>query len=141
MLRVIDTTVFEDKQALVVEDDAHNLLALGSLLRDFKIQFKRNTTGANVLQQARKHRPDFILLDMDLPSGDPFAIRERLRDDRDLRDVPIIAIGDSRVIKDLLPRIHASGFAGYLAKPIPQQCLEDVLRTVFVADWPNQRPS
>ena len=120
MLRVIDTTVFEDKQALVVEDDAHNLLALGSLLRDFKIQFKRNT---------------------DLPSGDPFAIRERLRDDRDLRDVPIIAIGDSRVIKDLLPRIHASGFAGYLAKPIPQQCLEDVLRTVFVGDWPNQRPS
>ena len=141
MLRVIDTTVFEDKQALVVEDDAHNLLALGSLLRDFKIQFKRNTTGANVLAQARKLRPDFILLDMDLPDGDPFMIRERLRDDGELRDVPIIAIGDSRVINDLLPRIHASGFAGYLAKPIPQQCLEDVLRTVFVADWPNQRPS
>ena len=131
MLRVIRKAMFEDKQALIVEDDAHTLLALGSLLRDFNIQFKRNTTGANVVQQARKLRPDVILLDMDLPDGDSFAICERLRADGDLQDTPVIAIGDSSLINDLLPRIHASGFSGYLAKPIPQRGLEEVLKTVF----------
>ncbi|HLV36261.1 MAG TPA: response regulator, partial [Spirillospora sp.] len=83
MLTVLGKTVFEDKQALIVEDDAHHLLALSSLLSDFNITYKRNTTGANVLSQARRLQPDFILLDLDLPDDDPFAIYEKLRADQE----------------------------------------------------------
>jgi CheY-like chemotaxis protein len=127
----MDRAVYKPRQALIVEDDAHNLLALGSLLKGLNIPFKRNTTGADVLQQARRVRPDFILLDMDLPYGDPFAIYAKLRQDSDLKNVPVIAIGDSRVLDELQPRILKSGFADYLTKPIEPRALEDSLKMIF----------
>ncbi len=131
MLQIMERAVFKPKQALIVEDDAHNLLALGSLLRGLNIRYKRNTTGADVLPQARRMRPDFILLDMDLPYGDPFAIYAKLRQDSDLKNVPVIAIGDSRLLNELHPRILKSGFAAHLAKPIAPRALEDSLKRIF----------
>jgi len=131
MLTVLGKTVFEDKQALIVEDDAHHLLALSSLLSDFNITYKRNTTGANVLSQARRLQPDFILLDLDLPDDDPFAIYEKLRADQELRPTPVIAIGERRLLDQLLPRIHASGFAGYIAKPIARPEFQDLLTKIL----------
>jgi CheY-like chemotaxis protein len=133
MLQIMERAVLEHKQALIVEDDAHNLLALGSLLKGLNIHYKRNTTGADVLQQARRVQPDFILLDMDLPYGDPFAIYAKLRRDSDLKNVPVIAIGDSRLLKELHPRILKSGFAACLAKPIAPRALEDQLKAIFRA--------
>lgn len=131
MLQIMDRAVYKPKQALIVEDDAHNLLALGSLLKSLNIHFKRNTTGADVLQQARRVRPDFILLDMDLPYGDPFSIYAKLRQDRDLKNVPVIAIGDSHLLDELKPRILKYGFADSLTKPIGPRTLEDSLKKIF----------
>jgi CheY-like chemotaxis protein len=131
MLHIMDRAVYKPKQALIVEDDAHNLLALGSLLKGLNIHFKRNTTGADVLQQARRVRPDFILLDMDLPYGDPFSIYTKLCQDRDLKNVPVIAIGDSQLLDELKPRILKYGFADALTKPIDPRALEDSLKKIF----------
>ena len=124
---------FENKMALVVEDDAHNLVALGSLLRGFRIQFKRNTTGANVVQQLRnmRRRPDFILLDMDLPQGDPFEIYEKLREDNELQVIPVIAIADEQTMGHWRTIIKEIGFDGSITKPIDQKEFEQVMRSIF----------
>lgn len=119
--------------ALVVEDDALNLLAITSLLNKMRIRYKRNTTGAQVIQQARDLNPDFILLDMDLPAGDPFMICAELQSDPTLRHIPIIATGDASVMRKLLPNIRASQFAGYIPKPLCQQELDGVLHQVLGA--------
>jgi CheY-like chemotaxis protein len=140
MLHTIDVPLFEDKQALIVEDDAHNLVALGSLLKGLRIQFKRNTTGANVLEQAHRLRPDFILLDVDLPDGDAFAIYQRIRSSRELRDIPVIALYDQHATRQLLPRILASGFTAYIAKPIAQRDFEDLLRSILFSHPFSQPP-
>ncbi len=119
--------------ALVVEDDALSLIAITSLLKRMRINFKRNTTGAQVIQQARDIHPDFILLDMDLPAGDPFAICEAIHADPTLRDIPVIATGDANVMLKLMPRIRSSQFAGYMAKPVCQQDLDGLLHSVLGA--------
>lgn len=119
--------------ALVVEDDALNLKAITSLLNGMCISYKRNTTGAQVVQQARQHHPDFILLDMDLPAGDSFTICEGINADPTLRHIPVIAIGDANMMLKLLPRIRASQFAGYIPKPMCQQDLDGVLHSVLGA--------
>lgn len=129
--QVTGRAVFSDKVALIIEDDAHSLMALGSILRSLHIQYKRNTTGAKVLQQARRLLPDFVLLDMDLPDGDPFLIHAALQADPELRNVPIIAIADSKLIENLRPVIERSHFAGYLPKPVAHQDFEDLLRDVL----------
>ncbi len=70
--------MLENKWALVVDDDAHSLVAISSMLRDLGIRFKRNTTGAKVPEQMRSMNPppDFVLLNLDLPHGSAFTINE-----------------------------------------------------------------
>ena len=78
--------MLEDKWALVVENDAHTLVAISSILRDLGIRFKRNTTGENVVEQIRamNPRPDFILLDTDLPHAEAFVINRHVQSDSDV---------------------------------------------------------
>jgi CheY-like chemotaxis protein len=73
----------KNASALVVEDDALNLVAITNLLKELNIQYKRNTTGMDVLQQARAMQPlpDVILLDMDLPYSTPYTICTAIRSD------------------------------------------------------------
>jgi CheY-like chemotaxis protein len=130
---VMDKSQLENKLALIVEDDAHNLMALGSLLRGFRIAFKRNTTGANVVQQIRnmRPRPDFILLDMDLPQGDPFEIYDKLRADVELRVIPVIAIADKKAMAEWITIIKEIGFDGFITKPIDQRDFQTVMQAIF----------
>lgn len=121
------------KTALVVEDDAHNLVAISTLLRELNIAYKRNTTGAQVLQQAHAMYPDldFILLDMDLPEGDPFLIYEALRSDPRLENIPVIAIMDNHLLVSLKNRVEQKHFAGVAAKPLSSQTLQNLLNTIL----------
>jgi CheY-like chemotaxis protein len=124
--------VLENKLALVVEDDAHSLFAISSILRDLGISFKRNTTGANVLDQlhAMNPLPDFVLLDIDLPQGDAFAINHLIHADPRLAAIPIIAIGSEQVFT-LLPQIRHAGFASFLGKPFPRRQFGEILQRIL----------
>lgn len=134
MWRVIERTALEHKTALIIEDDARSLLALGSLLDSFGIQYKRNTTGASVLDQARRLRPDVILLDLSLPDGDPFAICATLAQDPALGRVPVIAMVDDDVFEDMLPTIRQADFADVITKPVGQRELADLLSQIVGSD-------
>lgn len=106
--------------ALVVEDDAHSLVSIAAILREYGIRFKRNTTGSAVVQQAHTLHPHFILLDLDLPDGDSYHILQALQSDPVLAHIPVIALGDSAQT-DLLKRAQQAGFAGFLPKPLPRK--------------------
>ena len=125
-------TVIENAWALVVEDDAHDLLALTRLLQELHVQFKRNTTGKDVAQKARdmQPRPDIILLDMDLPDASAFDICEDIHSDEVLASIPVIAIGESKWAS-LENSLQTCGFSGFICKPVPRkqfgQLLQDIL--------------
>ncbi len=123
----------EEKWALVVEDDAHSLVAISSLLRDLGIRFKRNTSGASVLEQVRAMHPlpDFILLDIDLANGEAFTIQQRLLSDPALGDIPTIAIGRENGARQ---RVRHEGFAGYVIKPLPRHQFGDLLRRILAGE-------
>ncbi|MBZ0287143.1 MAG: response regulator [Anaerolineae bacterium] len=125
-------TVLENSWALVVEDDAHDLLAVTRLLQELRVQYKRNTTGKDVALKARtmQPRPDIILLDMDLPDASTFDICEAIHSDDMLAAIPVVAIGD-RKWTAYEHSLQACGFAGFICKPLPRrhfgQLLQDVL--------------
>jgi CheY-like chemotaxis protein len=118
--------------ALVIEDDAHSLNAISNLLREQGIRFKRNTTGANVLQQLREMhpRPDFILLDLNLPQADSFDISSSIRHDPDLSDIPIICLGDAEAAQ-AVERAQQSGCHSFLTKPLPRRQFARMLRRIL----------
>lgn len=125
--------------ALVVERDAHSLVAITSLLRDLGVSFKRNTNGTNVIGQidAMSDKPDIILLNLDLPDGESFAICEAIRQRSGIGDIPIIAT-TNQTSPDLRKRAQASGFTGLVPKPLPKKIFGSLVDNALngrVVNW------
>ena len=83
-------------------------------------------TGLDGLAQARRLRPDLVLIDMQLPDIGGLEVLRRLLDDPQLSRTPCIAFSASADAADIDAAIRA-GFREYLQKPIGA---EDFLRTL-----------
>lgn len=114
--------------ALVVEDDALNLVAITNLLKELNVQYKRNTTGQDVLAQARTMQPmpDVILLDMDLPYGTPYTICTGIRSDEALSHIPVVGMGNEDWLR-AGPEMKACGFTAFIAKPLLHKQFREIL--------------
>jgi CheY-like chemotaxis protein len=125
-------TVLEGKSSLVIEDDAHSLVAISAILRDLGIRFKRNTTGTNVAEQLRGMNPppDFILLDIDLSSGSAFAVLRRIKHIAAASGIPVIGFGVEQEFATR-QRVQREGFAAYLPKPLPRRQFGDLLQRIL----------
>lgn len=115
---------------LVVESDAHNLMMISQMLQDLGIHYKRNTTGIDVLRQSLRMspRPNFILLDLQLPSDNAYDILIAMRAHPELAQIPIISISDQA---DGASLAYEAGFDGHLPKPLPRRELGDLIRRVL----------
>ncbi len=69
------------------------------------------------IELARAHRPDLILLDINLPGMDGYQVMEVLKADANLGRIPVIAVTANAMPSDV-ERGMAAGFADYLAKPL-----------------------
>jgi CheY-like chemotaxis protein len=126
--------------AFIVEDDAHSLIAIGSILKELGISYKRDTSGSVVVSKVRAMfpRPSFILLDMDLPGGDPYTILSDLKADPSLASIPVIAIADASRIA-MTPQAREAGFAGYMSKPLPRREFGALLDRILAGEQVWQR--
>lgn len=73
--------------------------------------------GAEGLQKAKSESPDLILLDINMPQMDGYEVASRLRADPDRSRIPLVAVTALAMVGDR-EKILASGFNGYIAKPI-----------------------
>ena len=120
---------------LVVEDDAHNLMAVTAIFKELGIRYKRNTTGAQVEQQLQMMRPlpNFILLSMDLAERDPIAICQSIRFDPVLSRIPVVAMGGAASLYRQ-PQLKAYGCAGFLLKPLPRKQFGLLLQRILAGE-------
>lgn len=100
----------------VVEDNADNRLLLRAFLKThFTLQ--EYGTGAEALTAWQDHVPDVILLDISLPDMDGSEVLQRLRANKALSRVPVIAFTAHAMFGDR-ERFLDQGFNGYVTKPI-----------------------
>src|SRR5205809_6857666 len=74
------------------------------------------TTGHRAVALATEHRPDLVLLDIELPDIDGIEVLARLRADERTESIPVIALTAQAMHGDRL-RFLAAGFDGYVSKP------------------------
>jgi two-component system cell cycle response regulator DivK len=77
----------------------------------------KSRSGLEGLDLARSHKPDLILMDIQLPEVSGIDIIKLLKEDDDMRPIPVIAI-TAFAMKGDEERIRESGCEGYLSKPI-----------------------
>ena len=109
--------------ALVVDDDEAAVELMQRWLVRMGYSVLSTTSGETVLDLARLHRPDFILLDALLPRRSGYQLLEELRADPEIGDIPTILI----TVDDDRARGLKAGATDYLSKPITEKQLRDVL--------------
>ena len=102
---------------LIVEDNALNVKLFCDLLAAHGHQPRAVTDGRYALDQAREFRPDLVITDIQLPHVTGLELIRMIRDDKQLRDVPIMAVTAYAAAADE-ERIRAAGAQAYVSKPI-----------------------
>ena len=87
--------------------------------------------GAKAVELALSERPDIILMDLTLPVMDGLAATAMIRNDQDMRNVPIIAV-TAHHESDFRAEAKASGFDAYVTKPIDVPWLDELIKGLLV---------
>jgi len=105
------------KKILIVEDNELNLKLFNDVLEAHGYETLETREGLKAIDLARKHNPDLILMDIQLPEVSGLEVTKWLKEDDELRKIPVIAVtafamkGDEEKIRD-------GGCEAYISKPI-----------------------
>lgn len=102
---------------LIVEDNEKNMKLVRDILQHKGHQTIEARTGEEGVRLALAHRPDLVLMDIQLPDIDGVTALLRIREDAALDAVPVLAVSAS-VMPDEQHKIVSSGFDAYITKPI-----------------------
>ncbi len=118
---------------LYIEDNPDNRILVSRVLQAEGYAVTLANDGPSGLVAARQRRPDLVLMDINLPEVDGYAMTELFRATPGLNLIPIVAL-TANVMKGDRERSLAAGCSGYIQKPIdvdalPTQIAEYLART------------
>ena len=120
--------VMMSKKVLIVEDNELNMKLFHDLLDSQGYETLQTREGLQALALARQHRPDLILMDIQLPEVSGLEVTKWIKEDDNLKSIPIIAV-TAFAMKGDEEKIREGGCEAYIAKPISVvQFLETVDR-------------
>lgn len=105
------------KTVLIVEDNELNMKLFHDLLEAHEIGTVQTSSGHDVLDLAREHKPDLILMDIQLPEVSGLEVTKWLKNDEELKTIPVIAI-TAFAMKGDEQKIREGGCEDYISKPI-----------------------
>ncbi|MCF6327259.1 MAG: response regulator [Devosiaceae bacterium] len=106
-----------NKTVMIVEDNELNMKLFNDLLESQGYLTIQTANGMEALDLARAHHPDLILMDIQLPEVSGLEVTKWLKEDDELRDIPVVAV-TAFAMKGDEERILAGGCEGYISKPI-----------------------
>ncbi|MGI9407970.1 MAG: response regulator [Hyphomicrobiaceae bacterium] len=105
------------KTVLIVEDNELNMKLFHDLLDAQGYTTIQTRNGLEAMDLAREHRPDMILMDIQLPEVSGLEVTKWLKDDPVLCEIPVVAV-TAFAMKGDEERIRQGGCEAYISKPI-----------------------
>ncbi len=105
------------KRVLYIEDNFENRLFVRRVLESMGLELLEAEDGMTGISMAQSELPDLILMDIGLPGMDGLETTARIRQDQEIKDIPIIAL-TANAMKGDAERCLAAGCDIYLTKPI-----------------------
>jgi two-component system cell cycle response regulator DivK len=119
--------VMMSKKVLIVEDNELNMKLFHDLLDSQGYETLQTREGLQALALARLHKPDLILMDIQLPEISGLEVTKWLKDDEELSHIPVVAV-TAFAMKGDEERIRSGGCEAYISKPISVMHFLDVVR-------------
>jgi len=120
------------KTILIVEDNELNMKLFHDLLDAHGYKTLQTRNGREALELAREHRPDLILMDIQLPEVSGLEVTKWLKEDDQLKKIPVVAV-TAFAMKGDEERIREGGCEAYISKPISVAMFLDTVRQ-YVGD-------
>ncbi|QDG77995.1 response regulator [Labrenzia sp. PHM005] len=105
------------KTVLIVEDNELNMKLFHDLLEAHGFGTLQTRTGIEALKLAREHRPDLILMDIQLPEVSGLEVTKWIKEDEEIASIPVVAV-TAFAMKGDEERIRQGGCEAYISKPI-----------------------
>jgi two-component system cell cycle response regulator DivK len=105
------------KTVMIVEDNELNMKLFHDLLEANGYNTIQTRNGKEALDLARNHKPDLILMDIQLPEISGLDVTRWIKEDDTIKHIPVIAV-TAFAMKGDEERIRAGGCEAYLSKPI-----------------------
>jgi len=118
------------KKVLIVEDNELNMKLFHDLLEAQGYDILETREGLQALSLARAHRPDLILMDIQLPEISGLEVTKWLKEDEDLASIPVVAV-TAFAMKGDEERIREGGCEAYISKPISVAHFLDTIRKLL----------
>lgn len=120
--------VLKDKTVLIVDDDVRNIFSLTKALEVLKMKVVTAIDGQEALKVLNEHSEiDVVLLDMMMPNMDGYETATRIRENKDWKNLPVIAVTAKAMTGDREKCINA-GASDYITKPVDVDQLLSLLR-------------
>ncbi len=131
-------TIYEPIEILLVEDNPGDVRLTQEVLNDGKVRnnmsvVKDGTEAVSFLQQTGEYadapRPDIILLDLNLPKKDGREVLAEIKDDFNLKNIPVVVLTTSSAEQDIFKAydLHANC---YITKPVDLDQFIRVIRSI-----------
>jgi len=118
------------KKILIVEDNELNMKLFHDLLEVHGYVTLQTRDGREALRLAREHRPDLILMDIQLPEVSGLEVTRWIKEDSELRSIPVIAV-TAFAMKGDEEKIRSGGCEAYIAKPISVSTFLETIEKVL----------
>jgi len=119
-----------NKRILIIEDNEQNMYLLTFLLEKSGFEIIQARNGRDGIDNAARLQPELILLDIQLPIMDGYAVAKELKANESTRSIPIVAVTSYAMSGDRA-NILAAGCEGYIEKPINPDTFVDQI-TQFI---------
>jgi len=116
------------RTVLIVEDNELNMKLFNDLLEAHGYATIQTRDGMEALELARNHRPDLILMDIQLPEVSGLEVTKWLKEDESLAKIPVVAV-TAFAMKGDEEKIREGGCEAYIAKPISVSSFLDTVRS------------
>ncbi|MET0526758.1 MAG: response regulator [Microvirga sp.] len=121
------------KTVLIVEDNELNMKLFNDLLEAHGYATLKTSHGIEAMELARAHKPDLILMDIQLPEVSGLEVTRWLKADEELKSIPVIAI-TAFAMKGDEERIREGGCEAYMSKPISVSKFIATVKTYLEAE-------
>ena len=118
------------KTVLIVEDNELNMKLFHDLLEAQGYETLETREGLAALSLAREHKPDLILMDIQLPEISGLEVTKWLKEDDELSHIPVVAV-TAFAMKGDEERIREGGCEAYISKPISVTHFLDTIKRLL----------
>lgn len=122
------------KKVMIVEDNELNMKLFTDLIEASGFGTVQTRNGMHALELAREHKPNLILMDIQLPEVSGLEVTKWLKEDEELHAIPVIAV-TAFAMKGDEERIRQGGCEAYISKPISVPGFLNTIKTFL--DAPN----